>query len=162
MRNETREIIDKEQDACDGILNNMQELGKTTLRSMVLGWKNDMSNDVMPPDWEKRLRTDRITYSAEDVGFAGQLHSDILCFERNQSSWQDGLRHIDRYLEGMQYKIRHPHMPPFRLLFQLCIRFQEYVCEERAAGQDLWKEYLHGEDEFLVKGYETGKEKVLS
>lgn len=64
-------------------------------------------------------------------------------------------------LEGMQYKIRLPPMPPFSLLFQLCIRFQEYVREECATGRDLWKEYLHGEDEFLVKGYETGKEKVL-
>lgn len=72
------------------------------------------------------------------------------------------MKHVDQYLEGMQYKIRNPPMPPFSLLFQLCIRFQEYVCEKRAAGQDLWPEYLHGEDEFLEKECEAELEKVIS
>lgn len=162
MKSETREIIDKEPDACEGILKNIQELGKTILGSMVLGWKNDLSDDVVQPDWEKRLRADRIAYSTKDLDFAGKLHSNILCFEAHRSNWQDGLKHVDRYIEGMQYKTRHLPMPQFTMLFQLCIRFQEYVHEERAVGRDIWKEYLHGEDQFLVKGYEAGKEKVLS
>lgn len=162
MKNDAKEIIDREHNACEVILKTMQELGKIILRSMVSGWVNDQSDEVIPPDWEERLGTNKITYSIKDLGFVGQFHSDMLCFERNRSSWQDGLKQVNQYLEGMQYKIRHPPMPPFSLLFKLCIRFQEYVREERAARRDLWREYLLEESQFLIKGFETGKEKVLS
>lgn len=120
-----------------------------------------MSNDIVQPDWDDRLRMDKMAYSTEDLDFASRLHSDILCFEAHQSDWKDGLKHVDRHLEGMQYKIRHPPMPQFMVLFQLCIKFQEYVWAEHAAGWDLWKEYLHAEDEFLKRGLQQKKKKCL-
>lgn len=162
MKNERKDTINKEQEECEEILKDMRDLGGRILQSMVLGWKNSFSDDQVQPDWEDRLRIDKVAYSTEDLEFVNGLHSDILCFEAHRSDWKDGSKHVDRHLEGMQYKIRHPPMPQSMVLFHLCIRFQDYVRAKRAAGRDLWKEYLHGEDEFLEKGSTVEKEKVLS
>lgn len=162
MKNDTKDTINKEQEECEEILKNMRDLGGKILRSMVLGWKNSLSNNEVQPNWEDKLRIDKVAYSIEDLEFASGLHTDILSFEAHRTDWKDGLKHVDCNLEGMHYKIRHPPMPPSMVLFQRCIRFQEYVRAERIAGQEIWKEYLHGEDEFLEKGSTTGKEKVLS
>ncbi|XP_057818534.1 uncharacterized protein LOC131031433 [Cryptomeria japonica] len=69
MKNDTKEIIDKESDACEVILGNMQELGKTILRSMVSGWINDLSDNAIQPDWEERLGMDKISYFTKDLEF---------------------------------------------------------------------------------------------
>lgn len=136
MKNDMKDNINKMQDKCDDALSNVKDLGEKILRSMVPGWKSGMIANEVQPQWDDRLKT-KVTYSMEDLEFASGLQADILCFENHRSYWREELENVDSLLEGIQYKMFNPPMPPTTKLFELCLRFQDYVRVERATDRDI-------------------------